>query len=536
MNNWRRLKIYGPPGTGKTRTLHSIVSHLTGHSKISNHEVLNNLPFNAYTIPEITYISFTNSAIAEFLRRMDLPVVDGRSREAPYFRTMHGVAEKLLIAHGLISTEQRMKIHAKKGGPMAWYWEFCRKHKIRYSHDILTGTSEGNVAWLLYSLAMNRFYPEFGDRAIDKITNEYSQYAWIIDAWLRYKKKENILDYVDFLTMVYDHELKPPTKVLLADEFQDFSKLQYEIFKRWSEDQDYVIIAGDDDQAIMTFQGASPEFILSWDTDEELILDKSHRIPKSVHDISMKLIAKVKHRKHKRFDSRDETGIVVKREFSTLNALAIYVYKVASLGYSVEVLFRTNEDVEKCARVFLSMGIPFKHFKRQSFWQELEGVVNFFVELSRGKHPSYENWEAFLRYSILDAKTRGKILNALTNGFLPLDVYTKLLKNPFAFLDREKIVSKYGSGAERIFYELSTARRQLPEVGQIVIDTIHSAKGTEADVVVVVDKIPGIIEKTVGDPEAFENEVRVWYVGVTRPKQMLTIANIGGKRFLEGLI
>jgi superfamily I DNA/RNA helicase len=53
--------------------------------------------------------------------------------------------------------------------------------------------------------------------------------------------------------------------------------------------------------------------------------------------------------------------------------------------------------------------------------------------------------------------------------------------------------------------------------------TIHSVKGAEADHVVLLKSISEPIERNMRHQAGIDEEIRVWYVGVTRAKRSLTI-------------
>jgi len=76
----------------------------------------------------------------------------------------------------------------------------------------------------------------------------------------------------------------------------------------------------------------------------------------------------------------------------------------------------------------------------------------------------------------------------------------------------------------RLYYEkcLRRDRRALYEPARVRIDTIHGAKGAEADYVGILPDLTSRIERGMAeDPDA---EHRVWYVAVTRCKERLYIA------------
>ena len=65
---------------------------------------------------------------------------------------------------------------------------------------------------------------------------------------------------------------------------------------------------------------------------------------------------------------------------------------------------------------------------------------------------------------------------------------------------------------------------KLSKDARVKLSTIHAAKGGEADnVLLILDNTKTIREASEKSIEKFDEEQRVWYVGVTRTKQNLYI-------------
>ena len=65
---------------------------------------------------------------------------------------------------------------------------------------------------------------------------------------------------------------------------------------------------------------------------------------------------------------------------------------------------------------------------------------------------------------------------------------------------------------------------KLSKDARVKLSTIHAAKGGEADnVLLILDNTKTIREASEKSIEKFDEEHRVWYVGVTRTKQNLYI-------------
>ena len=73
---------------------------------------------------------------------------------------------------------------------------------------------------------------------------------------------------------------------------QDLTRLQLTLVRRWSESAHYLVLAGDDDQTIYSWAGASPEAILEPDipADHKFFLTQSSRVPRAIHAAAEKLI------------------------------------------------------------------------------------------------------------------------------------------------------------------------------------------------------------------------------------------------------
>ena len=132
--------------------------------------------------------------------------------------------------------------------------------------------------------------------------------------WTTYKQANGLLDFTDLidacLSDVYTAPKNP--SVIFADEAQDLNKMQLTLIRKWGRRAEYFIVAGDDDQTIYSFTGATPEAMLDPEIplDHKIILKQSYRVPQAVHSLANGLIHQVTRRQEKDYLARAEAGSV----------------------------------------------------------------------------------------------------------------------------------------------------------------------------------------------------------------------------------
>jgi len=81
------------------------------------------------------------------------------------------------------------------------------------------------------------------------------------------KHSLGLLDFTDLIETCYRDVYAAPTHpaVIFADEAQDLNRMRLTLIRKWGDCANYFILAGDDDQTIFSFTGASPDAILDPD-------------------------------------------------------------------------------------------------------------------------------------------------------------------------------------------------------------------------------------------------------------------------------
>lgn len=118
--------------------------------------------------------------------------------------------------------------------------------------------------------------------------------------------------------------------------------------------------------------------------------------------------------------------------------------------------------------------------------------------------------------------------NRVTSSTVRIGAYQKLntakclgrgLGSVYQFLDRLEELEK-----------AILARQQISSGAGITLSTLHSAKGMEFDVVILLDMLQNILPSSeasdklaLGKRDDYENEVRLFYVGATRAKEKLVL-------------
>lgn len=110
------------------------------------------------------------------------------------------------------------------------------------------------------------------------------------EAWTEFKAERDCYDFTDLIAVALQLVPEPPGNpaVIMVDEAQDLSKLEYELVTGWSKHAQATIIVGDPWQSLYTWRGADPT-IFHRDRvpdSHRRILSQSYRVPKAVVDVA----------------------------------------------------------------------------------------------------------------------------------------------------------------------------------------------------------------------------------------------------------
>lgn len=132
--------------------------------------------------------------------------------------------------------------------------------------------------------------------------------------WGQYKTANALIDFCDLIdAALREIEFAPNNPaVIIADEAQDLNPMQLALLRKWGQRAEYLVLAGDDDQTIYSWAGASPEALLLPEIpdDHKCFLTQSQRVPRAVHALAEQLIRRVSHRQDKTYQPRSAAGEV----------------------------------------------------------------------------------------------------------------------------------------------------------------------------------------------------------------------------------
>ena len=129
-------------------------------------------------------------------------------------------------------------------------------------------------------------------------------------AWHDFKHLGNYIDFTDMIEIAYHNVDEAPGSPVVGffDEAQDFTPLELALIRKWGRAMEYIVMAGDDDQTLYSWLGATPDVFLEGDPDEKRVLSQSYRVPAAVHRYAERWIRQVQHREEKEYKPRDMEG------------------------------------------------------------------------------------------------------------------------------------------------------------------------------------------------------------------------------------
>jgi len=523
--------IFGPPGTGKTEFLLQVCRHLLSQG-----------------VPQevVAFTTFQKSAAQDAAYRAG---VHSRDYRRLWYRTLHSICYRLLgLDKDRVVTPGKLKEFSDiVGGPVDARMATESDEMADLAQVMLgirharSGDNESKISSVMSLYQLSRLLCRTKDelmRCRDEphpVATGYLRgfvdmrvYRALIRKYEDWKGGE-LCDFVDMLDMVLSGAaaIEPTWEYVFIDEAQDLSGIQWAVVEKlFFSGPKQTYMAGDDCQAIMSFQGARARDFLSYRKDSTVVhLRQTHRFGKTIVDLADKIAQRITEREPKEVWPADIE--------STVNQ----IYKFNTDSYPKGSKFLLHRHVVGCKAIAMNLlnnGIPFRN--------------------ERGINPLARSSEILGYRAIQDLKKNGQIdggqaaslvnmvpsYRTLEDSRIPIirRGSKKKLKEmpPDKMLTRADLVEHFTEhfwgaidtdnwGITKVkfpaYYEAVEAKGWNllgGEIPEITITTIHGSKGRDADHVFLWNEV---LPKCLMD----ENEHRLSYVGATRAKYGLWVVH-----------
>ncbi|MCE7734463.1 MAG: ATP-dependent helicase [Candidatus Heimdallarchaeota archaeon] len=571
----KSYKIIGLPGTGKTYTLLQIVKNYVS---------------DGIDMKQIIYCSHTKAAIGEVQERIVKLLPHLTDKDLKSIKTMHSLSYSLVRQH--LGNKFKTKNNMRKVKE-EFFKEFKHNYQDKFSFLKFVSQNNDTIFDLKYLESLNDLQPslffklhenmqiKFPDGDIsasfeyldeywskleiedddyeydeedkfDNLKDELSKLAIQVSflfhqQWSLHKQQNHLFEFNDLLLYCYTNQLFPKCDILVMDEFQDFSPLQFEVFKVWADNTKISIIAGDPNQAIYGFQNSSPQFLQEYEaTEPEIILDVSYRLPPKIIELAQRVIISndylSSYQSHVSIDREgsvedielseieidpDESVFVLCRTNSMINIISKKLRK-AGIVNCVYPKDSTNSEerkeiekyyevISKLVYVDPELDITFSRDDIQLLLKISETPQNFNNVINIGKRKSLFLYQEYQKlHQILQGQSDISIERDMLLSLIDLDNSAILVLLTRKLSKATKISIEKG-------IEKGWKKEQLiNSLDQVKVMTIHKSKGKEADLVIVINRATQYEKRGEEDED---EERRIWYVAVTRAKNRLIIAS-----------
>ena len=437
------------------------------------------------------------------------------------------------------------------------YYDIINKalHEYGYDKNKLHGKDE-----------LDKILNWFGESEDHKYKSVHTeQLIYFYNCLKNFKSQNGMIDFNDMLIKaLYSTVEFPKYEIVLVDESQDLSKLEWEVISKIARKTRDLYLVGDDDQAIYRWKGSNVKIFQRWPCRKENVtrLERTHRLPGKIYDFAVSIRDNIKTR-------LDNEFFCEKRIEKNQEGSIKYIYgldEIENIKPDSEVIF--------CARA-RNLCRPYAFFLKHQGLAFLEKSQNID---ERGKFTSsfpdrckeiIENWNTLQEGGSIKGKHYIRMVKEMKKEFIsehkktaiatkdtaPRELYTdelfsyEELKNKFYLncpkdkiwhevfeFNTKRIVSHKKPKAlfeskEDFNDYLKRCWEKNPTLEtKIIVSTIHGVKGMEADKVVMsVEWGYSLDHYMLGDDRKEDEEVRVCYVGVTRTKSELYLFELPGE-------
>jgi len=363
--------------------------------------------------------------------------------------------------------------------------------------------------------------------------------AKIYSAYESLKKQERTLDFEDLLlltTAMIENEAQVREKVhdqyrfFTVDEYQDISPLQQRLINAWLGSRDEICVVGDPAQTIYSFAGASPTYLLGFTNRfpgaEVIRLTTGYRSTPEILFTANALLRSA--RIGQELAPINEHGskpelTEYKTEGQESVGVTNRITELISEGEApsnIAVLARTNAQLASIEKSFKAAGLPYQIRSNERFFDRPE-IREFIRDIRQASViPNADSdWIEELR-GIAQPYLSGEAVDGI--GAL-----VHLARE----LDSD---DRFQPKSLRNFLQEIEDRAQQnnpPQMPVTTLSTLHAAKGLEWERVFLIGISEGYLPYP-NTPE--EEELRLFYVGITRARAHLHLSHSGApSKFLS---
>ncbi|OIK11174.1 ATP-dependent DNA helicase Rep [Bacillus sp. MUM 116] len=352
------LLVLAGAGSGKTRVLTARTAYMLEVQKIDPRNIM--------------LVTFTSKAASEMKNRLlTYPQIKKEAINKLVTGTFHSIFYRILMFHSRENWNSERLLNKD--------WQ---RDKILKNAGKEIGLSEKEFA---YDLALQQIgfwknsllFPE----DIHPESEWEKQTLYLYKKYEDYKLAERLFDFDDMLIGCYQLLKSTPElleqyqnrfQYFLIDEFQDINKVQYELIKLLSGKYKNVCAVGDDDQAIYSFRGSDPSYLLDFEKDfpsaKVITLAENYRSSHEIVTAANQMIAANKKRRLKKMKAQYTHGAAPiiffpydEEEEATM--IVTDLQKKIAQGAAPSdfaILYRTNAGARAVFERLASSNLPFR--------------------------------------------------------------------------------------------------------------------------------------------------------------------------------
>ncbi len=509
-------RLIGPPGTGKTTTLSQALAFHA--SEVGSNAVV--------------AISHTRAAAAELA---------GRKTPIPRdnIATLHALAFRALDRPQVAEDSE----HLCEFSEAYPHWRMAASVD---AEDLAfhTGGAPGDCLLADYSRLRNLTTPR------ELWPPETAAFA---RAWEQYKADSGTIDFTDMIdlaTTLTDCAPQDPA-VIVLDEAQDTSRLQWKLLQRWTQSCAKFITAGDPDQSIFEFSGADPAWFLENRPQRQRVLEQSYRVPIAVHKLATSWIKQVREREQITYLPRDYPGRVSRNTatFKYIDPLLPVIEQHLSAGKSVMLMAPCGYMLSELLTALRRLAIPFANpwRRKRGDWNPLYqrkgnstvgGIRAFLAPQADGRTWTGQEVLAWMQIvkGVFQRGGKDELAQRIKQEEDPDQIAADILSLLSDEEDFSRMLSAdsidwleahiLAAKAKAAEFPLRAVRKRGPAVldeePRLFIGTCHSFKGAEADIVIVFPDLSpqGYTQWVTGHRDSI---VRLFYVAFTRAREELIL-------------